>query len=73
MAFISPIFTRVSWDALFSPRRALVVMNTVQGSIISSMSASGTHMVESHITAPMSITTERNISSGPWWASSDIS
>ena len=40
-------------------------MNTVQGSIISSMSASGTHMVESHITAPVSITTERNISSGP--------
>ena len=48
-------------------------MNTVQGSIISSMSASGGHMVESHATAPMSITTERNISSGPWWASSDIS
>ena len=65
MAFISPIFTRVSWDALFSPRRALVVMNTVQGSIMSSISASGTHMVESHITAPVSMSTERNMSSGP--------
>ena len=65
LAFISPIFTRVSWDALFSPRRALVVMNTVQGSIMSSISASGTHMVESHITAPMSMITERNMSSGP--------
>ena len=73
MAFISPIFTRVSWEARLSPRRALVVMNTVQGSIISSISASGTHMVESHITAPVSMSTERNISSGPWWASSDIS